>query len=1048
MKSNLHVASGLSYEILWTRGELLLDLLEHHANVEKLEPLKHRYTPITFELGHSISPEKSDTSIRHDSLSDLYVLCQGTVRVLCQPAAQARECTVQRLEPGSVFGADQFFIDHPLSYRAIAASSCQILIIPRDELQKWVEENQSLREFLTSLVKIRQQILFFRLFTDLHGLPSNKLKQLTSYLNEQTIPQNTIISGVCQPNTGCFWLRDGRIDCQSDPPPIVGTRWGTHAPAPDDWIAVSDLQVYHLPIHYWNRAKAIIPTLDAQSSSSGTSQNLGSAMVHPSKASLSELPNRSQIVERSPTQKSNLQVTCSSPAIGKAPTVLFPKPIHRHVFDAIGRYPWIEQQSSSDCGAACLAMICQYWGKRFPLYELRERANVGRSGASLKSLAKAADSIGFQSRPVRASLGRLVDQENPWIAHWEGDHYIVVFGVRNDRLIVSDPAVGRHTISKQEFASYWTGYGLLLTPTEQFRDTKIKQSSFSRYLHVLAPYRGVMVQIIVASLLIQMFSLVTPLFTQIILDTVVVQKSINTLNVFTVGLLLFGLGSIFLSSVRQYLLSYFSNRLDLTLISGFIHHTLSLPLSFFESRRVGDIVTRVQENQKIQEFLVGRVILAWLSVLTGFVYLALMLYYNWQLTVLIVAMIPPIILLTLIATPFLRRVSREIFKESAAQNSSLVEMLSGIFTVKSMAVEQEVRWRWENNLTQEVNATFKGQKLGIGLETVNGVINSVGNTALLWFGAMLVIQDQLTIGQFVAFNMMLGYVINPVVELANLWDELQEVFIAIERLDDVFTSKPETLSQQGLMVMPQIRGEVCVENVTFRYTEDNDRNVLQNISFTVHPGQTVAIVGRSGSGKSTLVKLLEGLYAPTGGRIMIDGHDIHHVSPPSLRSQIGSVPQDCFLFSGTIFDNITLYRADVNLEQVVDVAKLAEAHVFIQSLPLGYNTKVGERGSNLSGGQRQRIAIARALLGNPPILILDEATSALDTESEQRFQSNLEDISRDRTTFIIAHRLSTVRNADSILVLDQGVLAEQGTHRELIEQQGIYATLAQQQLNL
>ncbi|MEO1523608.1 MAG: peptidase domain-containing ABC transporter, partial [Cyanobacteria bacterium J06633_2] len=495
-------------------------------------------------------------------------------------------------------------------------------------------------------------------------------------------------------------------------------------------------------------------------------------------------------------------------------------------------------------------------------------------------------------------------------------------------------------------------------------------------------------------------------------------------------------------------LSYFSNRLDLTLISGFIHHTLSLPLSFFESRRVGDIVTRVQENQKIQRFLVGRLILAWLSVLTGFVYLALMLYYNWQLTLLVIALIPPIVILTLGATPFLRRVSREVFKESSTQNSSLVEILSGVSTVKSTATEHELRWRWENYLTQQVNATFKGQKLGIGLETASGLINSLGNTALLWFGATLVIQDQLSIGQFVAFNMMIGYVISPVVELSNLWDELQEVFIAIERLDDVFTSTPETSSQQGLTIMPRLRGEVHVEDVTFRYNDDTDRNILQNISFKAHPGQTIALVGRSGSGKSTLVKLIEGLYPPTSGRIMVDGHDIHHVSPPSLRSQIGVVPQDCFLFSGTILENITLYRSDFCLEQVVEAAKRAEAHAFIQSLPLGYNTKVGERGATLSGGQRQRIAIARALLGTPQILILDEATSALDTESEQRFQQNLDEISRDRTTFIIAHRLSTVRNADNILVLDKGVIVEQGTHEDLIKTQGIYATLAQQQLNL
>jgi ATP-binding cassette subfamily B protein len=313
---------------------------------------------------------------------------------------------------------------------------------------------------------------------------------------------------------------------------------------------------------------------------------------------------------------------------------------------------------------------------------------------------------------------------------------------------------------------------------------------------------------------------------------------------------------------------------------------------------------------------------------------------------------------------------------------------------------------------------------------------------------MLVIQDQLTIGQFVAFNMLIGRVLDPILSLANLWDELQEVLISVERLDDVFSAETEEDPEKSLLVMPLIRGEVRFDNVTFRYNEDEDRNTLQNLTFTVKSGQTVAIVGRSGSGKSTLVKLLQGLYHPSSGHIYIDGHDICHVSPHSLRSQLGVVPQECYLFSGTILENITLYRSEYSLEQALEVAKLAEAHAFIQSMPLGYNTKVGERGANLSGGQRQRIAIARALLGEPRILLLDEATSALDTESERRFQQNLVRLCRDRTTFIIAHRLSTVRNADCILVLDRGILVEQGNHETLMKQQGLYYHLAQQQLDL
>jgi ATP-binding cassette subfamily B protein len=333
--------------------------------------------------------------------------------------------------------------------------------------------------------------------------------------------------------------------------------------------------------------------------------------------------------------------------------------------------------------------------------------------------------------------------------------------------------------------------------------------------------------------------------------------------------------------------------------------------------------------------------------------------------------------------------------------------------------------------------------LGIKLQVANGLVNSLGSTLLLWFGAMLVIRGQLTIGQFVAFNMMMGYVISPVIALANLWDELQEVLISVERLNDVFEADPEEQPHQAMLVLPPIRGDVQFEDVTFRYGEDEDHNTLQNLA-----GQTIAIVGRSGSGKTTLVKLLQGLYHPNRGRVVIDGHDIRHVSPHSLRSQLGVVPQECFLFSGTILENITLYRPEFSLEQAVEVAKLAEAHPFIQALPLGYNTKIGERGASLSGGQRQRIAIARALLGNPRILILDEATSSLDTESERRFQRNLAQISRDRTTFIIAHRLSTVRHADRIMVLDRGVLVEQGTHDELMQLKGLYYHLAEQQLDL
>jgi ATP-binding cassette subfamily B protein len=513
-------------------------------------------------------------------------------------------------------------------------------------------------------------------------------------------------------------------------------------------------------------------------------------------------------------------------------------------------------------------------------------------------------------------------------------------------------------------------------------------------------------------------------------------------------MLLFGALGGGLTSVRTYLLSYLANRLDLTMISGFINHALNLPLKFFESRRVGDIITRVQENQKIQQFLIGNVLLSWLDFFTGFIYLGLMLYYNWKLTALILCLIPPIVILTLAATPLLRKVSRERFNATADQNSSLVEMMTGISTVKSVTAEKDLRWRWEELLTRQLNVQFKGQKLAINLGFLSNMINTIGGAALLWYGASLVIKGELSIGQYVAFNMMKGYIISPVLVLVGVWDELQEVFISVERLNDVFDAKTEEPLQASKLALPKLNGDLHLDNVTFRYESDEETNILQNISLKVKAGQTVAIVGRSGSGKSTLVKLIQGMYHPTNGNILIDGHNLKHISLQSLRSQMGVVPQSCYLFSGTILENITLYRPEFSLEQVIATAKVAEAHAFIQALPLGYNTKVGERGDNLSGGQRQRIAIARAFLGDPPILILDEATSSLDTESERRFQDNLARLSRHRTTFIIAHRLSTVRNADCIVVLDRGLIVEQGNHDELFALKGLYYELAKQQLSL
>lgn len=939
----------------------------------------------------------------------LFIIISGRARLIAHQVNGAR-VNVTLLQEADFFAVPEVT---EFTYQVVAAGPVHVWWLPIDQLSTGHPGYFPLQELIGQQLAHQQKLLFLRLTAGLQALTSAQFRKVAEETTLEHIPANARFSCL---KPGIYWLKEGGVHLNLDAPEdwvSVGSRW---EPNQDDWFAVSDVQAYYLPSELWESALSSI----AIKSMAPISIEVASGLTQQATAQKTLPPEKQKIA------------------------VAFPSPNFFRKFR--WNYPFAEQQSAADCGATCLRMIGLFWGKRLDINQMREQIGVGRSGASLRSLARVAEGIGFHSRPVRASFDRMTTQPHPWIAHWQGDHYVVVYKVTPGRVVIADPALGIRRLKTAEFQKNWTGYALLLEPTPSLKETPESKRSLWRFLGLLVPYRSTLAQILFMTFLLQILGLITPLFTQIILDKVVVQKSQVALNVFSLGLLLFGVWQIGLSAFRQYLLDYVSNRLDLTMISGFINHALTLPLGFFEMRHVGDLITRVQENRKIQLFLTRQALSVWLDTLMVFVYLGLMFYYNMQLTLLVLALIPPFVLLTVGSTPFLRRISREIFNREAAATSTLVETFSGIATVKAAAAERDLRWLWEDRFTSTLNAVFQGQKLANGLGSIGGLFNILGSTSLLWFGANLVIQEQLTIGQFVAFNMLVGNVMGPILRFVGLWDEFQEVVVSVERLNDVFEAQPETPSPEQGIQLSFIQGRLCFENVTFRYNKDTETNTLQNLSFEIQPGQVVAIVGRSGSGKSTLAKLIQGLYKPDRGRILLDDYDLAQVSPVSLRRQIGVVPQECFLFSGTIYENITLFQPQYSLEQVIEVAQLAEAHVFIQEFPLGYETKVGERGANLSGGQRQRIAIARALLHQPHLLILDEATSSLDTESERRFQQNLQEVRQGRTTVVIAHRLSTVRDADQILVLDRGVLAEQGSHAELIQRKGLYAYLAQQQL--
>ncbi|WP_315790085.1 cysteine peptidase family C39 domain-containing protein [Fischerella sp. JS2] len=981
----------------------------------------------------------------------LFLICQGRVRLLGLDTKLQREVSTQLLIAEQTFGVDHLFHNQPLPYRAVAASAGLVASIHVDDLKQWLQRLPNLQRYLQKITCERQTLIFFKTATELRLHTSHSLRQLLPYLEQTKVSAGSNLVEATPPSKGRFWLRCGKIlsATPESQPPQVGEGWGYPNTAIPNWVAKTDLLVYHLPQQYEELTSTIAPEIflhkqqkedvETQGRQGGTRGAWWGQGGHGDKEDKGNTKTRGH--EDAAVSSENTHAEMN---------LLAPRKQHRSVSKLWRRYPFIQQQSSSDCGAACLAMISLYWGKRFSLNKLRNLAQTDRMGASLSSLADAAETLGYDALPVRASLSKLELQPNPWIAHWQGIHYVVVWRVKGDRVLICDPAIGKRSLLRSEFEANWTGYALLLFPTKHLNAQQNEKVSLREFWHAFWHHRELLGQIILASVLLKVFGLAAPLITQVVLDQVLPYKSSLTLNIFAFGFLFFGIWRIIVQAVRQYLLDYFSNRMDLTLLGGFISRTLRLPLQFFASRQPGDIITRIQENRKIQLFFTKQALSTTLDAVMVIVYLGLMAYYNLRLTFIVLLLILPIVIVTAATSPLLKNASRELYQKSAVQYSTMLEIVTGVATVKTAAAERPMRWRWEESLTNTVQTRFRGQKLANNLQLATSLINHLGITFLLWYGATLVMNNQMSIGQFVAFNMLIGSTINPVLALVKLWDELQEILICAERLDDILTTQLEENSQKPQMVLPPVRGDIQFEQVCFRYNANAERNTLDNISFQIKAGQTVGIVGTNGSGKSTLVNLLAGLYRPHSGRILIDGHNIAEVSPQSLRSQLGVVPQDIFLFAGSILENITLFNSEISLEEAIAAAKVAEAHIFIQALPLGYNTRVGEGGMMLSDEQRQKIAITRALVRNPPILILDEATSCLDNASNlARLRLSSNTSTHEACTIIfVAHRLSSIRHTDHILVLDRGILIEQGNHQELMTIKGLYYHLIQQQLYL
>mgnify|MGYP004599554165 FL=1 len=696
-------------------------------------------------------------------------------------------------------------------------------------------------------------------------------------------------------------------------------------------------------------------------------------------------------------------------------------------------------------GVKSLAKILQNFGIINKPQQFLQENNITDDKLSWEQLTKIIRKKHLRCELIHPSQDELRELPLPLMARMVNGKYVVVITINDECVYLIDPAAPKPlALPHKKFVEAWTGEVMTFSATYNWNYFK-KKYNLPWFMHVMQHYKRFFGEVLMAAFFLQLMGIGMPLITQVIIDKVIGNSGYSTLTVIGCSMVLFFLIQSLLTGLRTYVLNHTTVKLDAILGTRLFRHLISLPLPYYQSRRVGDTLMRVGALNSIREFITGQGLMTILDVLFSVVFIAFMLWYSVPLTLIALLVVPLYIAQNIWAIPIIKRKIEAVWRTGAANNAFMVEAVTNMETIKALAVEPQFNHKWENLLARYVHTTFDNVKFRLVIGGFSNMLQTVVSLCILWYGGHLVMNGYFTLGQLIAFQMIAGQAMGPMTKLLTMWPTVQQTGLALERIGDILNTPIEPVLMPNIGKRSRrLTGSIQLKDINFRYRMDTPL-VLKDINLEIQPGEKVGIVGRSGSGKSTLTNVVQFMYQPESGDILFDGLSIKEINIAWLRSQIGVVMQENYLFDSSIRDNIAISRPDASMTEIINAAKIAGAHEFILELQDGYDTKVGERGTALSGGQRQRIAIARAILSNPPVLIFDEATSALDYESERTIMHNMDAIAKNRTMLIIAHRLSTVRRCDRIIVVEKGEIIESGSHDELMAQQGSYYHLYNQQ---